>query len=86
MSATVPSPNAPPMPAPPQPPLISSSPATQATAAAAGLSAAAIVVIIVWIVGMFHVTVPGEVTAAATSLIGFGVHWLGLKYGLPTEP
>lgn len=87
MSATIPPTTSAAIPAPSPPPLISSSPATQATAAASSLSAAALVVILIYVVqGLAHITIPGEVTAALTSLIGAGVHWVGLKYGLPTEP
>lgn len=67
------------------PPLVSSSPANQATAAASSASAAAMVVILIWILGLVHVPVPSEVSAAFVTLGGAGVHWAVVKWGLPVQ-
>jgi glucan phosphoethanolaminetransferase (alkaline phosphatase superfamily) len=64
------------------PPLISSSAANQATAVASSGSAAALVVILLWLIGLFHVTVPPEVAAAFVTLVGAAVHWAVIKYGI----
>ncbi len=75
----------PPADPPPAPvPLVSSSPANQSTAAASSGSAAGVVIILLWLIGLFHVTVPPEVAAAFVTLIGTGVHWAVVKWGLPT--
>lgn len=68
------------------PPLISNSPANQSTAAASSAGAAAIVIILLWILGLFHVTVPPEVSAAFVTLVGMAVHFVVIKYGLDTTP
>lgn len=74
-------------PTPPAPvqsaPLVSSSPANQATAAGSSGAASALVVVVIWAISYLHVTVPPEVAAAVTTLVGVGVHWLVVKFGLP---
>lgn len=62
--------------------LISSSPANQSTAAASGGGAGAVMVILIWLLSRIHVDVPAEVATAMTILVGAGVHWAVLKYGL----
>jgi hypothetical protein len=64
------------------PALISSSPANQSTAAASGGGAGAVMVILIWLLSEVHIAVPSEVAVAMTSLVGTGVHWAVLKYGL----
>lgn len=64
------------------PALISSSPANQSTAGASGGAASAVMVILIWALSKMGLTVPGEVAAAMTALVGAGVHWALLKYGL----
>lgn len=87
MSDTLLPPGSKPDPAKPATPvLVSSSPANQSTAAASGGAAAAIVVILMWVFGLFHVTVPAEVASAFVFVIGAGVHWLVIKYGLTSTP
>jgi len=68
-------------------PLISSSPANQATAAASNVAAAAVMTILIWVTtAFFHVDIPSQVAVAMGSLVGMGVHWAVLKYGIPTPP
>lgn len=57
-------------------PLISTSPATQATSTSANTTAGAMVVILLWVVSIWHVTVPNEVAIAFTVLIGSVVHFI----------
>lgn len=66
----------------------SDSPATQSTASAAGASAGAIVVILIWLLSLTHITVPGEVQVALTVLVGSGVHWAMITFGMdkPNTP
>lgn len=64
------------------PALISSSPANQSTAGASSGAASAIMVILIWALSKIGLTVPGEVAAAMTALVGAGVHWAVLKYGM----
>lgn len=63
-------------------PLVSTSPANQATANASGAGAAALVTILIWGLSAVHVTVPPEVAAAFTVIVGAGVHYLVVRYGL----
>lgn len=63
-------------------PLVSTSPANQATANASGAGAAALVTILIWGLGAVHVVVPPEVAAAFTVIVGAGVHYLVVKFGL----
>lgn len=64
------------------PALISSSPANQATAGASGLGGSAVMVIIIWAFSAVHVDLPATVAVALASLIGAGVHWAVLRYGM----
>lgn len=65
-------------------PLISSSPANQATAAASGFSASGVMVLVIWLAkSLLHVDIPPEVATAMVGLIGTGIHWAVLKYGIP---
>lgn len=63
-------------------PLISSSPANQATAGAAWAASAAIVTIVCWALSTAHLDMPGNVAAALTALIGMGLHYLVITYGM----
>jgi hypothetical protein len=58
---------------------------TQSTAAASSGAAAAFVVILCWFVSLWHVTIPAEVAASITVIVGVIVHWIGIKYGITTD-
>ena len=68
---------------PDAPPLISSSPANQATAGVSFSGASGGVIIILWLLSLWHVTVPQEVALAASPIVGAGVHWLMMKFATP---
>jgi len=58
------------------------SPATQATSAAANTAAGSFVVIVLWLLSLGHIEVPGTVAVAMGTLIGIGVHYYALKFGI----
>ncbi len=63
--------------------------ATAATAATATGGASAALIVLVWVLGLFHVTLPADVGAAFIMLLGPAIHGIWLKYvtpPLPTEP
>ena len=66
-------------------PLISTSAATQSTAAASSASAGAIVVILIWALSLVHISVPSDVSVALSVLVSAGVHWIMIKFGMPTS-
>lgn len=56
-----------------------------ASGAASGGVATALVVILAWALGFAHVTVPGEVAAAAVALISPALHIAALKLGVSED-
>jgi hypothetical protein len=63
--------------------------ATAATAATATGGASAALIVLVWVLGLFHVTLPADVGAAFIMLLGPALHGVWLRYvsdPVPTEP
>lgn len=70
----------------PELPLISTSPANQSTAAASSGGAAGAVVVGLWVLSLWHITVPPEVAVAAATMIAALFHWVMITFGTTKEP